>query len=104
MGSSKRRTTSSSGGSGKSRKTGISPRKGDSSPTAPPSFVLDGNPPDRALQKLEGILRTAKSRLADLESLATPRVALYRKRHLQKLAQLRRHIQMVTEAIRTEKG
>jgi len=101
MASSKHRSTTKSTSSARLTTKATSRRSENSSRTAAPSFVLDGNPPDPEKRRMEDLLLSARTRLERLEATPVPRLAFHRKMHLQRLAQLRRHIAMVQEALQS---
>lgn len=99
MPSPKRRTTSSFGSSQKSTKKEPSRQKKNLSVTSTPLLELDGNPPNREKQKLAQQLAVAKITLEANEKLPEPRLAIYRTRHVQRLARLRKHVRNLKEAL-----
>lgn len=101
-----RHNSSSSGGSRKStNKPARSKGTENSSQTAPRSFAeAFGEPESPELKRLRELERRSKTRLAELEATGTPRLALHRTRHVQKLSKERKLLRDIQEAIQAETG
>jgi len=103
MASPKRRTTSSSGSSGKSPKKGTSRQPGGSSATAPASFEqVFGPGQNEKARKLQTQLGRTLRSIEEMDRLGEPSMALYRARHKQRRRQLERYAEALREAIRHE--
>jgi len=118
MRSSKRHTTSNSGGSARSTSKGTSKPCANSSQTATHSsatpapsasetekkhLVLDGNPPNQALERLAHRKQALETKLKLLEGIKETPVLLYRRRHEARLRVLRRELVDTLAAIEWEK-
>jgi len=98
----KRRITSKSGASGKSQKKDTSSRTEPSWRTAPASFEAvfgKAQKLDEALTKLIAQQQRTEATLREAQQ-EKPTLALYRTRHTQRLARLRRYLEELREAIR----
>lgn len=96
----KHQRTSNSGGSRKSTRTPAKSRGTEnSSPTAPASFEqIFGKPESEEVQRLRQLKSASEGRLQQLEA-HTPTLALYRTRHVQKLAKERKLLRDIREAL-----
>lgn len=102
--SSKRRTTSKSGASRTSRKAETSGSTDSSSPTAAPSFVLDGRPPNHQVLRLAELINAARARYRAHQELPEPRLPLYRIRHRNRSSALKLALRRLEEAYEEESG
>jgi len=103
--SAKRRTTSKSGASGRSTRTETSPRVKPSSATAPASFAqvfgeTKAVNPER--ERARALLTGARLRLAHLQGLPEPRLALLRQRHRARLDRMAKYVRDLEEYLATE--
>jgi len=72
------------------------------SATAAPSFVLDGKPPNPALERLRIRLESVKRELTDLEMLPMPVPKLYIKARNANISRMKTEITDILEAIAYE--
>lgn len=97
-----RRTTSKSGGSASSKKAATSRQAKNSSATAPASFEQvfgKEHPNAQEITRLKGLIQASLTRLDGLQAATLPSMALYRTRHLQRLAREKKHLQDLNEAL-----
>jgi len=99
MPSHKPRNSSKSGASEKSTNKDTSRARGNTSPTAAPSFELKGTPPDPRIQPLQQQLARATAALEVHSGLNQPTNKLLAMRHRAKTQRLRTSVQLLTEAI-----
>lgn len=100
MPSHKHRTTSKSGGSARSRKRATSDPAKNSSLTAAASFeTVFGEAENPELQRLRAQLTEARARRDAILQTPTPTLALYRTRHLARLARISKHVRDLEEAL-----
>lgn len=92
-------TTNSTDSQASMTKQAASPGNPNSSPAAPPSFALDGTPPNPELLALKALLSAAERRLQAISQDPTPTLAWYRKRQTARLAAVKVQIRDLKEAI-----